>query len=362
MPDRSYRGASDRDGGDVAPPSARLEVRDLTVRFGTTTAVAGLDLDLAPGTLTALLGPSGCGKSTTLSVLAGLRAADAGEVLLEGRSLTRVAPEQRPLSLVFQKPLLFPHLTVAQNVGFALRMRRTRREVIRREVEDMLERVQLGGYGDRRPHELSGGQEQRVSLARALVQRPRVLLLDEPFSQLDAGLRAEMRRLVRELHDASGVTTLFVTHDREEAVEVADRIVLMLDGAVAGAGTPEEIYTRPPNLATARFFGVENELVGRVLDGWFRSADGSLRVATAAAGRPGGAGRPAGGRRAPRRTARHARSVRRARPGPGVPGSRWRSRTSASPGPTWSSTARCPTVSGCGCTPRWVRASSQGVR
>ncbi|MEJ7831992.1 MAG: ABC transporter ATP-binding protein [Nocardioides sp.] len=259
-------------------PESLLEVRGLEVRYGGVRAVDGLDLDLAPGSFTALLGPSGCGKSTTLAVLAGLTPPTAGEVRLDGASVAGVAPERRPVSLVFQKPLLFPHLTVAQNVGFGLRMRRVKRELIRREVADMLERVDLGGLGDRYVHELSGGQEQRVSLARALVRRPRVLLLDEPFSQLDADLRGQMRTLVRELHDESEVTTLFVTHDRDEAVEIADRIVLMLNGRVAGVGSPEEIYTRPPNLATARFFGFVNEVRGRVADGHFRSADGTLTL------------------------------------------------------------------------------------
>ncbi|MBD8868251.1 ABC transporter ATP-binding protein [Nocardioides donggukensis] len=258
------------------PASARLEVRRLVVRYAGVPAVDGIDLALEPGSFTALLGPSGCGKSTTLAVLAGLQRADEGEVLLDGTALGDTAPERRPLSLVFQKPLLFPHLTVAQNVGFGLRMRRVPRREAAAEVAAMLERVRLDGLADRRIGELSGGQEQRVSLARALVRRPRVLLLDEPFSQLDADLRAEMRTLVRELHDEAGVTTLFVTHDREEAVEVSDRIALMLDGRIAGSGTPQEIYTRPPTLRTARFFGFENEIRGQVAGGVFRSADGTV--------------------------------------------------------------------------------------
>lgn len=262
-----------------ASPAA-VRATDLTVRFHDAVAVDGVDLDLPPGSLTALLGPSGCGKSTTLAVLAGLVRQQRGRVEMDGRAMDDVPPERRPVSLVFQRPLLFPHLSVAENVGFGLRMRRLPRRRVRTEVEEMLQRVRLDGFGGRRPHELSGGQEQRVALARALVQRPRLLLLDEPFSQLDADLRAEMRALVRELHDESGVTTLFVTHDRDEAVELADGIALMLDGRVAATGAPEDFYTRPPSLVAARFFGVRNELPGTVEGGWYTPAGGSLRLAT----------------------------------------------------------------------------------
>ena len=259
-----------RDGG------ARVETHGLTVRYGGATGVAavdGLDLDLAPGSFTALLGPSGCGKSTTLGVIAGLVRPSAGDVRLDGASVLAVPPERRPLSLVRQKPLLFPHLTVAANVGFGLRAARVPRARIRTEVAEMLARVRLDGLGERRPEELSGGQEQRVALARALVLEPRLLLLDEPFSQLDTDLRAEMRTLVRELHDEHDVTTLLVTHDREEAVELGDRIVLMLDGATAGDGRPEDVFRRPPTAAMASHLGFTGWLPGRVEDGWFVADD-----------------------------------------------------------------------------------------
>ncbi len=261
----------------VAP--AQLRVRDLRVRFGDVDAVAGLDLDLKPGTFTALLGPSGCGKSTTLAVLAGLQAPTSGQVLLDGASLLDVPAERRPVSLVLQKPLLFPHLDVARNVGFGLRMAGMARAQVRSQVAEMLARVRLDGYGDRGPGELSGGQEQRVALARALVLRPRVLLLDEPFSQLDVDLRAEMRALVRALHEEQDVITLFVTHDRDEAVEVADRVVLMIDGVAAGAGSPREIYTAPTTVAMASFLGFSGPLPGRVATGRFRDDHGLLDVA-----------------------------------------------------------------------------------
>ncbi len=262
-----------------------MRLAGLTARFGDVTAVDTLDLTLEPGSFTALLGPSGCGKSTTLSMLAGLLAPTSGDVLLDGESLLSTPAERRPVSLVFQKPLLFPHLSVEQNVGYGLRVRRGARRpraAIGAQVGEMLERVRLGGLGGRRVDELSGGQEQRVSLARALVLRPRVLLLDEPFSQLDADLRAEMRRLVRELHDETELTTLFVTHDQDEAVELADRIALMLDAQLAGVARPEGFYTDPPSLAAARFFGATNELRGVVTGGRFRSADGAVEVTTTA--------------------------------------------------------------------------------
>ena len=249
------------------PRAAAVTLAGAGVCFGEHRAVDALDLTLAPRSFTALLGPSGCGKSTTLGMVAGLLDPTEGDVLLDGESVLGQPPERRPVSLVFQKPLLFPHLSIEQNVGFGLRMAKVPTAQIRTQVGEMLERVRLDGLGARRVGELSGGQEQRVSLARALVLRPRLLLLDEPFSQLDADLRVEMRSLVRGLHDESDVTTLFVTHDQDEAVELADEIALMLAGRLAGRGTPEDFYLRPPTLAAARFFGSTNEVHGQVADG-----------------------------------------------------------------------------------------------
>lgn len=257
-----------------AGAGAELVLDRIEKRFGDVPAIHDLSLRVPPGSFTALLGPSGCGKSTTLAVVAGLLDPDGGDVLLSGASLLGVPAERRPTSLVFQKPLLFPHLTVEQNVGFGLRMRRRPRSEIRTRVRDMLGLVQLADLGTRRVGELSGGQEQRVALARALVLDPRVLLLDEPFSQLDQALRHEMRTLVGGLHDATGVTTLFVTHDHVEAVAIADDVALMIDGRLEGHGTPESFYRRPPTLAAARFFGTANELPGTVSDGCFRSDAG----------------------------------------------------------------------------------------
>ena len=245
--------------------------------FGGTPAVHDLSTEIPAGSLTALLGPSGCGKSTTLAMIGGLLEPDLGEICFDGHSQLDIPAERRGTGLVFQKPLLFPHLNVEQNVAFGLRMRRLDRAQTRNRVAAMLDRVQLAALARRRVGELSGGQEQRVALARALILEPKVLLLDEPFSQLDAELRAEMRGLVTDLHAESGVTTVFVTHDQAEAVEVADSIALLLGGRLVGQGDPEMFYTAPPSLAAARFFGVTNELPGTVRAGEFTAAATALR-------------------------------------------------------------------------------------
>lgn len=241
-------------------------------------AVHGLDLTLASGSLTALLGPSGCGKTTTMKLIAGLIPPDAGEITLDGAPITALPPERRGVAMVFQNPLLFPHLTVAQNLGFGLRMRRLPADEIARRVAAMLARVRLDGLGDRRPAELSGGQQQRAALARALVLQPKALLLDEPLSNLDPGLRDEMRSLIRTLQQETGITTVVVTHDQAEAVALADRIALMLDGRLAQAGPAEDFYRRPATLPVARFFGGVNFLPGRSGGGLFHSALGTLTL------------------------------------------------------------------------------------
>ncbi|ABL81580.1 MULTISPECIES: ABC transporter ATP-binding protein [unclassified Nocardioides] len=267
---------------------ARVRLAGLSKTYDGVCAVEQADLELAPGSFTALLGPSGCGKSTLLAMVAGLERPDAGEVILDGAQVTAAPAESRPIGLVFQKPLLFPHLTAVDNVAFGLRMRRVPRRRARQLAHEMLERVQLRDLGHRRVGELSGGQEQRVALSRALVLEPRLLLLDEPFSQLDAVLREQMRAMVRELASELKLTTLFVTHDRAEALDVADEIALMLDGRVAGQALPEVFYTRPPSLAAARFFGVTNELTGRVEAGVFRAPGvrGGLAVDDSTPGGP----------------------------------------------------------------------------
>ena len=258
--------------------ATRVEVRDLTVDYGAGPVVDGLQLDVPPGSLVALLGPSGCGKTTTLRVVAGLLTPRVGDVCFDGRSVLSQPPERRPAAMVFQAPLLFPHMTVGDNVAFGLRMRGVRRaERVRRPAE-ALERLQLPGMAGRRPGELSGGQEQRVALARALVVQPQVLLLDEPFSALDAALRVEMRELVSALQREAGVTTLFVTHDQEEATVLADTVALLLDGRLQQVGTPRDFYERPASLRVARFFGIANTLPGVVSAGRWRGAVGEVAV------------------------------------------------------------------------------------
>ena len=245
-------------------------------------AVHGLDLTVASGSLTALLGPSGCGKTTTMKLIAGLIAPDAGEVLLDGAAITALPPERRGVTMVFQNALLFPHLTIAENVSFGLRMRGA--TGISETVAAMLSRVRLDGLGDRRPTALSGGQQQRAALARALVLRPRVLLLDEPLSNLDPGLRDEMRSLIHELQQETGITTIVVTHDQAEAVALSDRIALMLDGRLAQDGPPEDLYRRPASLAVARFFGGVNFLPGEARGLTFHSPIGPLTLPQEAEG------------------------------------------------------------------------------
>jgi ABC-type Fe3+/spermidine/putrescine transport system ATPase subunit len=249
--------------------------------------VRGVDLTVGGGTLTALLGPSGCGKSTVLKAVAGLLAPAAGDVAVDGSSVRGLPAERRPIGLVFQKPLLFGHLSVCDNVAFGLRMRGVPPAARRRRAAEMLELVGLAGQAARRVGELSGGQEQRVALARALVLEPRVLLLDEPFSQLDADLRQRMRELVRRIQRELAVTMLFVTHDQQEAVELADAIVLMLDGRVEATGSPASFYTDPPTLAAARFFGTVNEVHGEVTGDVFTCPLGRLRLDAPAPDGPG---------------------------------------------------------------------------
>lgn len=258
---------------------AHLELLGLTHRYGDLAAVDDVHLEIAPGSLTTLVGPSGCGKSTLISLIAGLRTPDLGSIRIDGDDITHVLPEHRPVTVVFQKPLLLPHLDVRDNVAFALRMRGDGRRPARARAEEMLEQVDLPGAGRRSVQELSGGQEQRVALARALVCAPRVLLLDEPFSALDASLRESMRALVHELVRASRTTTLFVTHDRSEAL-LGDSVALMDRGAILGSGTPQAMYDHPPSAVGARLLGDVNAVAGTVASGQFTVIGTSTRIAT----------------------------------------------------------------------------------
>ena len=232
-------------------------------------ALDSVTLTVKSGSMTALLGPSGCGKTTAMKLVAGLLRPDAGDIRIDGRSVRDDPPERRGAVMVFQQPLLFAHLNVAENVGFGLRMRGVARREIALRVEEMLARVQLKGLGSRRVADLSGGQQQRVALARALVVRPRVLLLDEPLSNLDAHLRDDMRNLIKTLQHETGVTTLFVTHDQTEAAIMADDIALILGGRLIQKGHAESLFQRPCSADVARFFGARNILPGQVTNGIF---------------------------------------------------------------------------------------------
>lgn len=261
--------------------TTRVGLAGLSKQYGDSYAVRDLTLDLPAGKITALLGPSGCGKTTTLKMIAGLIAPTAGDITFDGASVVQTPAERRGAVMVFQNHLLFPHLSVAENVAFGLQLRGEDRTTIRRKVRDMLARVHLAGFEQRRPQQLSGGQAQRVALARALVVEPRVLLLDEPLSNLDAHLRDEMRDLILDLQRGSGITTVFVTHDQEEAVLLADRVVLLLDGELQQVGEPCAFYERPASIAVARFFGGVNFLPGTRVGPLVETALGSFRLASA---------------------------------------------------------------------------------
>ncbi|WP_270935350.1 ABC transporter ATP-binding protein, partial [Falsiroseomonas oryzae] len=239
-------------------------------RYGAAAAVDGVSLDVARGECIALLGPSGCGKTTTLRLVAGFVAPDSGHILIGGRAVERDPPHRRQIGMVFQNYALFPHLTAAGNVAFGLEMRNLPRAEREARVAQALETVGLGRLADRYPARMSGGQQQRVALARALVIRPELLLLDEPLSNLDAGLRVEMREEIARLRSAAGITTLFVTHDQEEALALADRVAVMDHGRIVECAPPAELTERPRHLFTARFLGARAVLPGRVEGGSFQ--------------------------------------------------------------------------------------------
>ena len=230
-------------------------VRNATRRFGDFTALDDVSVEIPSGSLTALLGPSGSGKSTLLRVVAGLERLDAGSIEVDGRHATDLPPQRRGVGFVFQHYAAFKHMTVRENVAFGLKVARRPKAEIRARVDELLELVQLPGLADRYPAQLSGGQRQRMALARALAVEPQVLLLDEPFGALDARVRQELRAWLRRLHDEVHVTTVFVTHDQEEAMEVADRIVVMNHGRVEQVGGPRELYEHPANAFVMGFIG-----------------------------------------------------------------------------------------------------------
>jgi len=249
-------------------------------------AVDSIDFSIQKGELVSLLGPSGCGKTTTLKLIAGLLKPTSGEIYFDDSKVTNVKPEHREAVMVFQNYLLFPFMSIEENVGFGLRMRRLNKREIAGRVRQMLDLMGLEDLKDRKPSQLSGGQQQRAALARALVLQPKVLLLDEPLSNLDAHLRDEMRELILSIQRSLGVTTIFVTHDQEEAVLLADRIALMFDGKIQQIGKSKLFYEKPASRRIASFFGNNNFLTGFKERGWVTSNVGKFRIQSEAADGP----------------------------------------------------------------------------
>jgi len=242
----------------------QLAVRNVAKAFGHTVAVSDFSLEVPQGEFVALLGPSGCGKTTTLRIIAGFEQPDFGQVLIQGEDATEKPPYRRDIGVVFQSYALFPHMTIFDNVAYGLRMRKINRAEIAERVRAALQLVHLDEFGDRYPRQLSGGQQQRVAVARAVVIRPSVLLFDEPLSNLDARLRQQMRRELRQLQRTLHIATLFVTHDQEEALSMADRVVVMSAGRIEQVGTPEEIYQSPASAFVMEFIGECNFLKGSI--------------------------------------------------------------------------------------------------
>ncbi len=256
-----------------------VEARDLVRRFGDVVALDRVSLSIQRGEFFSLLGPSGCGKTTFLRIVAGLDAPEAGALNIGGTQALALPPEARPVNTVFQSYALFPHLTVAENVSFGLRMRKVAKGEIAERVKRVMDLVRITGLGGRKPHQLSGGQKQRVALARAVVNEPQVLLLDEPLGALDVKLRRELQEELHALQRRLGITFIHVTHDQDEALSLSDRIAVMDAGRVVQAGGAEEIYERPRNRFVAQFVGGCNLIAGRAGErGWVMTALGALRV------------------------------------------------------------------------------------
>jgi iron(III) transport system ATP-binding protein len=249
----------------IAARPAGVRIESVDVSYGSNHVLKNVNLEIAPGEFFAFLGPSGCGKTTLLRLIAGFNRADRGRVLVEGEDISRLPPWKRDVGMVFQSYALWPHMSVRRNVAFGLEERRLPRAEIERRVSEVLDLVGLGPLAERRPSQLSGGQQQRVAVARTLAIRPKVLLLDEPLSNLDAKLRVQVRRELRDLQQRLKITTIFVTHDQEEANTICDRIAVLNDGVVQQVGTPMALYENPANLFVASFLGTANILHGEVV-------------------------------------------------------------------------------------------------
>lgn len=236
----------------------KLRIENLTKKFNETEGVQGIDLTVQDGELLTLLGPSGCGKTTILRSIGGFHKIDDGKIILEGREIQNDVPEKRPTGMVFQSYNLWPHMTVYENMAFGLKIRKTDKKQMKQQIEKMLDMVKMTGSEKKYPAQLSGGQQQRIAIARALVLKPSILLLDEPFSALDAKIRSQMREELKRIQREAGLTIVFVTHDQEEAMAVSDRIAVMNQGRIEQLGTPEEIYENPVNRFVAGFIGEMN--------------------------------------------------------------------------------------------------------
>lgn len=262
-----------------------IELVNVCKSFGDKNIIKGINLRVEEGELVSLLGPSGCGKSTTLKIISGLLDPEEGDILLNGESVLRVPAEKRGAVIVFQEHLLFPHMTVAENIGFGLRMARVSKNDRLNAVKEMIDLMQLNGLEDKYPNEISGGQSQRAALARALATKPKVLLLDEPFSSLDQRLRESMREFVYEIQRKLGITTILVTHDKEEALMMSDKIAVMFDGSIVQFGTPEEVYNRPKTREVADFFGDNNYIEGTVENNMFKCSLGEFHINCCSSGK-----------------------------------------------------------------------------
>ena len=250
----------------MSETSIRIVLKNVSKHFGKVKALDGVDIEFPPGTLTTLLGPSGCGKTTLLRLVSGLETVTSGEIWFGDENVTKLSVTHRDIGMVFQSYALFPHMTVEQNVGYGLRVLKTPQEEIKKQVREVLSMVSMDGYQERYPDELSGGQQQRVAVARAMVLRPKVLLFDEPLSNIDSKLRRSMRDDIRRIQQESGLTSIYVTHDQSEALAVSDEIIIMRNGTIEQKGPPESLYHRPETPFVANFIGESNvidaELVG----------------------------------------------------------------------------------------------------